>query len=153
MAMYTGSDNTPAVVKYPFKKGNLGYKFGTENHCFANGTTFDGSACTFVVCPLDGNFTSQNNYSPSSDGVIGPFYTFSGIALSAGYSRLYGGIHPLSGNLGGLSVGSQMGARTYSYLCEKHIGIEGCIAGKEDAATLLAPIGVMLVLALLFSIG
>jgi hypothetical protein len=150
MAMYTGSDNLPAALVYPFKAGNLGYKFGTENHCFQNGTTFDGSSCTYTLCPLDGNFSSANNYSPLSDGTIGPFYTFSGIALSAGYSRLYGGIHPLSGNLGGLSLGSQIGARTYRFLCENHIGIDACLSGQVDAGFVLAPsLGVLAVLALL----
>ncbi len=139
MAMYTGSDTVPKVIRYPFKRGNLGYKFGAESHCFRNGTTFDGSRCTFAACALDANFTSENQFSPISDGEIGPFYTFSEIALSAGYSRLYGGIHPMSGNLAGLSMGSQTGARTYRYLCEKHIGWDGCLAGKEDAAAFLAP--------------
>jgi hypothetical protein len=35
-----------------------------------------------VVCSKNANFSSANNFSPSADGDIGPFYTFSSVALS-----------------------------------------------------------------------
>lgn len=144
MALFTGSDTLPATLSYPFKKGNLGYKFGTEPHCFKNGTTFDGSACTYSVCSIDGNYTSETNFSPISDGDIGPFFTFSSIALSAGYSRLYGGIHPSSGNFGGLSLGSQVGQLVYRNLCENYIGVDQCLGGRENIAAAFSPVFALL---------
>jgi hypothetical protein len=106
----------------------------------------------FSVCAKNSNFTSENNYSPAVDGDIGPFYTFSSIALSAGYSRLYGGIHPLSGNLGGLSVGSTAGAKTFEFLCANYIGHAGCLSGMSDSGVLLVPLS-LLALTVLFVFG
>jgi hypothetical protein len=44
MAMFTGSDTLPLPLSYPYKAGNLGFKYGTEHQCFRNGTDFSGKS-------------------------------------------------------------------------------------------------------------
>jgi hypothetical protein len=139
MARYLGTDNLPAVFRQPYKAGNLGYKFGTENHCFKNGTTFDGSACIYTECSVDPTYTSENNYSPIADGDIGPFTRFSQIAIQCGYSRIYGGIHIEFGNFGGLARGSRIANILYTEVCSSYVGWKNCLQGIQNFANNLAP--------------
>lgn len=152
MALYTGSDVLPLPLSIPYKAGGLGDQFGPEHQCFKNGTSLDGSSCTYTVCSIDPTYTSENNYSPSEDGNFGPFTTFSGFALSSGYSRLWGGIHPLSGNLGGLTLGSKVGELTYQTLCSKYIGIEHCQHGRDTSASFSGASLLLVVAALLMAV-
>ena len=139
LALLTGSDNLPRVFRQPYKAGDLKYKFGQENHCFRNGTTFDGTRCVFQECAVDPTYNSENRFSPFKDGDIGPFRRFSQIAIQTGYSRLYGGIHVQSGNFGGLALGSRMANMLYESICSDYIGWRGCIAGRDNFAAITYP--------------
>lgn len=132
IGLFTGSDTVyggPVVLE--FKKGLLGFKnkFGWEQHCFANGTTFDGGKCTYVKCAVDPTQDSSTIFSPQTDGALGPFSNWTSLAYNAGESRLYGGYHPQSGNLGGLELGKEVATRVYQHLCKNHIG--DCSVGKQ----------------------
>lgn len=127
--------------RVPFK-----FKFGWEPHCFANGTTFDGSRCDYKVCGFNNSFNSATNFAPEKDGSLGPFSTWTDLANHAGESRIYGGIHPQSGNVGGQLLGARIGNVVYSELCNNYIGPAGCAAGFRSAtASALAPALAMLV--------
>ncbi len=67
------------------------------------------------------------------------------MALHAGESRVYGGIHPESGNVGGQLLGERVGNIVYSELCANYIGPAGCAAGYRGSASGLAPVFAMLV--------
>lgn len=154
IALFTGSDSVYGdPISLEFKKGLLGFKnkFGWEQHCFANGTSFDGTKCSFVKCARDPAHDSSTDFAPSTDGALGPFYNWTGMAYNAGESRLYGGYHPQSGNIGGLTLGREVGIRVFNFLCKNHIG--DCSVGKQAtlsaASTLYAQ---LLLVALLISL-
>lgn len=140
IALFTGNDTVYGdAIVYPFKKGLLGFKnkYGWEQHCFPNGTTFDGSSCTYQKCKVDPTYDSSTNFSPSEDGQLGPFYNWTSLAAHAGESRLYGGYHVQSGNIGGLALGREVGVRVYRFLCDNHIG--DCSVGTYAAAAMTVP--------------
>lgn len=131
IGLFTGSDKiSGGPLNIAYTKGLLGLKnkFGWELHCFPNGTTFDGSSCTYSKCASNPAFDSSTNFSPQANGVLGPFENWTSVALNAGESRLYGGYHPQSGNVGGLELGREVGVRVFQFLCKNHIG--DCSVGR-----------------------
>lgn len=140
LALFTGSDNVAGgPVILPFDKGYVGFKnkFGWEPQCFPNNTTPNNLGCTFRRCALDPTSSdSTTDFSPLVAGQLGPFLTWSSLASNAGESRLYGGYHVQSGNLGGLALGQRVGVLVYDYLCANHIG--DCSVGRAGGASLLA---------------
>lgn len=134
-----------------YEKGYVGFKnkFGWEPQCFTNNTTPNNLSCTFRRCALDPTSSdSTTDFSPLVAGQLGPFPTWSSLAANAGESRLYGGYHVQSGNLGGLALGQRVGVVVFDYLCSNHIG--DCSVGRAGLAALSAVVPwTLLALALL----
>lgn len=62
------------------------------------------------------------SFSEDLPGVARSFSSFSGAALEAGMSRIYGGIHFLSANRAGLTSGEQLGAFVVEHFLKERPG-------------------------------
>ena len=88
---------TPLIVTPPFPEHTSGH------------STFSGAAAT-VLALFYGN--DNISFSSGSDGLAGVtrhYSSFSQAANEAGMSRIYGGIHFMSANVGGLNAGESLG--------------------------------------------
>lgn len=88
---------TPLIVTPPFPEHTSGH------------STFSGAGAV-VLARFFG--TDEVSFSSSSDflpGIVRQFDSFSDAAIEAGMSRIYGGIHFMSGNIGGLDSGAEIG--------------------------------------------
>ncbi|MFM7268760.1 MAG: hypothetical protein ACKOZT_09260, partial [Cyanobium sp.] len=86
-------------------------------------STFSSAAADFLTnFYRSGEFGGQVNfnlsfpYDPANQAVTLAWDTWKGAAEEAGFSRLWGGIHFLDGNLEGLQLGSAIGSQLYGQL-------------------------------------
>lgn len=103
----TGSPNVPGNLSVTIKAGMSLF----QPRC--NGSN---SSCPFVTCRVNNTLNSENNFIPKVDVTLGPWKTYRDIANEASISRIYGGIHIMSGDIQGRLVGQKVGEMVWDKL-------------------------------------
>ena len=100
---------TPLIVTPPFPEHTSGH------------STFSGAAATVLALFYGNDNISFSSGSDAMPSVTRHYSSFSEAANEAGMSRIYGGIHFMSANVGGLDAGESLGIyATEHYLRPKH---------------------------------
>lgn len=99
---------TPLLVTPPFPEYISGH------------STFSGAAATVLAKFFGTDRVTFVATSEATPGVSRTFRSFSQAAVEAGMSRIYGGIHFMSGNSQGLQAGARLGAYVCGHALQPH---------------------------------
>jgi membrane-associated phospholipid phosphatase len=106
----------------PFPEAPSGHSAFSTSSSVVLRNLLDTNVFDFVTEPFNSRFDLTDGFDGDPDNgnedVVLEFKTFSQAADAAGFSRLYGGIHPMTGNVVGLNMGARVGHLTLTYLRE-----------------------------------